>query len=99
MNRRLITGFIILLFSFPLVRAQSIDYESIKDSLNFGRFRTIQISGHGGGHLYSGQSLTSKLAGYGGITARYGWQSKDDEIWGPYGYPHLWSWLVCRFCG
>ena len=88
MNRRLITGLIILLFSFSLVNAQSIDYESIKDSLNFGRFRTIQITGHGGAHLYSGQTLNEQVAhGYGAINTKFAWQSKDPEVWGPYGYP------------
>lgn len=55
---------------------------------NQGRFRTVEFRGHTGGHMYGGQTLTAKLeSGYGALEVRYGWQSRDPEIWGKYGYP------------
>ena len=88
MSRRLITGLIFLLFSFPFINAQEINFEEVKDSVNYGRFRTLGIRGHTGGHLYSGQTLEDKVVnGYGALTARFAWQSRDEKIWGPYGYP------------
>lgn len=55
---------------------------------NQGRFRTLEIRGHSGGHMYGGETLTSKLeSGYGALEIRYAWQSRDEEIWGKYAYP------------
>ena len=82
---------ILLFFLLPglmSLQAQEIDFEKVKDSFNFGRFRTIQFQGHTGGHLYSGNSLQEKVvSGYGSLTFKFGWQSRDPEIWGKYGYP------------
>lgn len=78
---------ILALSTIYISYSQGIDFSKPRDVENSGRFRTLQISGHSGGHLYSGKTLTNKLAGYGGLTAKFGWQSRDEEIWGPYGYP------------
>lgn len=86
MKRSVFTSLLVICSAFTL-SAQQPNFDQIKDSLNFGRFQTLQISGHSGGHLYSGKTLTTKLGGYGAVTARFGWQSQDEEIWGPYGYP------------
>ena len=68
--------------------------------LNEGRYRTISISGHGGGHLYSGQTLEDEVvSGYGAITVKYAWQSKDEEVWGPYGFPSYGVGLYSGFLG
>lgn len=57
-------------------------------SENPGRFRTLEIRGHSGGHMYGGETLSSKLeSGYGALEVRFAWQSRDEEIWGKYGYP------------
>ena len=100
MKKRLITVLISFLFSYSFLHAQEIDFESIKDSLNFGRFRTIQFTGHSGGHLYSGQNLQEQVVnGYGSLTAKYAWQSKDPEVWGPYGYPSYGFGFYAGFVG
>lgn len=79
--------FLMLAMSTIYFGYSQVDFSKPGDEDNSGRFRILQISGHAGGHLYSGQTLTDKLAGYGGLTAKFGWQSQDEEIWGPYGYP------------
>ncbi len=66
-------------------------------SLNFsfgqsntdGRFRTIQISGHSGGHLYGGERLDEEtVSEYGAFELRYAWQNSNPESWASqYGYP------------
>ncbi len=57
-------------------------------SENQGRFRTLEIRAHTGSHMYGGESLTPKLeSGYGALEVRYSWQSRDQELWGKYGYP------------
>ncbi|UCE70017.1 MAG: acyloxyacyl hydrolase [Flavobacteriaceae bacterium] len=69
-------------------------------SENQGRYRTLEIRGHTGGHMYGGETLTSKLEnGYGGLEVRYAWQSRDDEIWGKYGYPSYGVGLYSGFLG
>ncbi|MDM9630295.1 acyloxyacyl hydrolase [Robiginitalea aurantiaca] len=58
------------------------------ESDNQGRFRTLEVRGHTGGHMYGGETLTSKLeSGYGALEVRFAWQSRDEDIWGKYGYP------------
>jgi hypothetical protein len=54
-----------------------------------GRFRTIQLSGHSGAHLYGGEGLDEEtLAGYGAFEVRYAWQNSNTESWASqYGYP------------
>lgn len=78
---------ILTIASLFICNGQDAPKEDAQEQLNEGRFRILQISGHTGGHLYTGQTLTNKLSGYGGLTGRFGWQSKDEEIWGPYGFP------------
>lgn len=47
-----------------------------------GRFRYLEIKGHTGGHLYTGNSLEEALEnGYGAMEIRYGWQSSDPDHW------------------
>jgi hypothetical protein len=54
-----------------------------------GRFRTIQLSGHSGAHLYGGDGLDEdQLAGYGALELRYAWQNSNPDSWASqYGYP------------
>lgn len=54
-----------------------------------GRFRFVDVKGHTGTHLYSGQSLDDLLVnGYGAVEIRYGWQTKGvHEYEKAYGYP------------
>ena len=67
---------------------------------NQGRFRTLEVRGHSGGHMYGGETLTSKLeSGYGALEVRYAWQSRDEEIWGKYGYPSYGVGLYAGFLG
>ncbi len=66
-------------------------------SLNFsygqsntdGRFRTIQLSGHSGAHLYGGEGLDEEtVSKYGAFELRYAWQNSNPESWASqYGYP------------
>ncbi len=67
---------------------KSISYEEIKDVKNYGRFRYIEVKGHTGYHLYTGELLNDEVSeGYGSIELRYGWQQKDPEHWtSRYGY-------------
>ena len=71
------------------LNAQEPLYRKVGNSdENQGRFRNIELKGHTGTHLYSGNTLTTKLSsGYGALEFRYAWQSRDDEVWGKYGYP------------
>lgn len=54
-----------------------------------GRFRTIQISGHSGGHLYGGETLDEEtISTYGAMEIRYAWQNSNPDSWASqYGYP------------
>ncbi|MGB5238214.1 MAG: hypothetical protein WBM43_10400 [Flavobacteriaceae bacterium] len=63
--KKLYLFLILMLGAFYLSFSQGVDFSKTGNQENSERFRTLQISGHGGGHLYSGQSLTSKLEGYG----------------------------------
>ncbi|WP_132435418.1 acyloxyacyl hydrolase [Natronoflexus pectinivorans] len=45
-------------------------------------FRFLEIRGHSGNHLYTGESLSEALSnGYGALQVRYGWQSSNPEGW------------------
>ena len=67
---------------------------------NEGRFRTVEVRYHAGGHLYSGETLNSKVeSGYGALEARFAWQSKDPEIWGKFGYPSYGIGVYSGFIG
>lgn len=81
--------------------AQNPLYTRVNDPTeNQGRFRTLEIRGHTGGHMYGGETLTSKLeSGYGALEVRYAWQSRDEEIWGKYGYPSYGVGLYSGFLG
>ncbi len=76
------------LLSGLLCSQEQINYKDAEGQVNFGRYRTLEVRGHTGGHLYSGETLDDKVdAGYGALEIRFAWQSKDEEIWGLYGYP------------
>lgn len=66
-----------------------------------GRFRTIQISGHSGAHLYGGDGLDENtLSGYGAIELRYAWQNSNPDSWAShYGYPSYGIGLYSGFIG
>lgn len=45
-------------------------------------FRHLEIRGHTGNHLYTGEELKEVLSnGYGSVEVRYGWQSANPEGW------------------
>lgn len=49
---------------------------------NYGKFNILQITGHTGSHLYTGQGLEGFLDnGYAGVEIRLGWQSTGKEWW------------------
>lgn len=81
---------ILLIFSLSPLLAQknSISFEEVKDIENYGRFRYLEVKGHTGYHLYTGELLNESVNnGYGALEFRYGWQSKDPEKWpSRYGY-------------
>ncbi len=82
--------FTVFILCFPLVVAgqNPLYTRSGEPTENAGRYRTLEIRGHSGGHMYGGETLTSKLeSGYGALEVRFAWQSRDEEIWGKYGYP------------
>ncbi|MGI9532941.1 acyloxyacyl hydrolase, partial [Lutimonas sp.] len=59
-----------------------ISFDDVKDEENYGRFRYIELKGHSGYHLYTGEVLDDALNdGYGAAELRFGWQSKDPEHW------------------
>ena len=72
-----------------LAQKKSIDFDEVKDIPNFGRFRTIEVKGHTGYHLYNGTTLDETVdGGYGAVEARYGWQAADSTMWhAETGYP------------
>lgn len=99
MRKLLLTVFVLVLpwcvFGQDPLYTRSADPEE-----NQGRFRTLEIRGHSGGHMYGGETLTSKLeSGYGALEVRYAWQSRDDEVWGRYGYPSYGVGLYSGFLG
>ncbi len=53
------------------------------------KFMFVELRGHSGVHLYTGEALNEALDnGYGAIEVRLGWQTSGDEDWhGAYGYP------------
>ena len=99
MKKLIITVFI--LYSPLVAIGQNPLYTRSGDPVeNQGRFRTLEIRGHTGGHMYGGETLTSKLEdGYGGLEVRFAWQSRDEEIWGKYGYPSYGVGLYSGFLG
>ena len=72
-----------------LAQKKVIDFDAVKEIPNYGRFRTLEIKGHTGYHLYNGTTLDETVdGGYGAIEARYGWQSTDSTSWqAETGYP------------
>lgn len=80
----------VYLFTVMAIHGQknSISFDSIKDDLNYGRFRYVEVKGHTGYHLYAGELLNDVVSdGYGSVEIRYGWQPKDPEHWtSRYGY-------------
>lgn len=85
--------FILILVLIPFLGQAQKDQE--------GRFRTIQISGHTGGHFYGGDGLDEKsLAGYGAIELRLAWQNSNPDSWASqYGYPSYGVGLYSGFIG
>ena len=59
-----------------------VKYEDVKDDKNYGKFRYIEVIGHSGMHIYSGETLADAISsGYGSFEARYGWQPSDPDHW------------------
>lgn len=53
-----------------------------QERISHRQFRFLEIKGHSGNHLYTGESLKEALkSGYGAIEARYGWQSNNSNSW------------------
>lgn len=54
-----------------------------------GRYRTIQLSGHSGAHLYGGETLDDEtISSYGALEVKFAWQNSNPEGWASqYGYP------------
>lgn len=79
----------------------SIDYQSVKDQENYGRFRVIEVRGHTGMHLYGGEGLDDELdSGYGAFEVRYGWQTDESDQWAAYyGYPSFGFGFYSGFVG
>ncbi len=83
-----------------LTNAQNLNSDKKEQSENKGRFRTIEINGHSGAHLYSGTGLETKVtSGYGAIEARFSWQSEDKEAWETLGYPRYGIGVYAGFIG
>ncbi|MDG5800689.1 acyloxyacyl hydrolase [Marinilabiliaceae bacterium ANBcel2] len=62
---------------------------SAQQDFSHSDFRFIEIRGHTGSHLYTGDELSEVLGnGYGALQVRYGWQSNNPESWqSSYLYP------------
>jgi len=85
--------FLLALISFINVyqtygQKKTISFEEVKDEKNYGRFRYIEVKGHTGYHLYTGELLNDAIEdGYGSLVIRFGWQKKDPDHWtSRYGY-------------
>ncbi len=89
MSKGFFLGFM-LLFTVSTIQGQkkSISFDDVKDEVNYGRFRYIEVKGHTGFNLYSGELLAETVSnGYGAVEFRYGWQLADAEHWtSRYGY-------------
>lgn len=49
---------------------------------SFRQYRFLEIKGHTGNHLYTGETLKDALSnGYGAIEVRYGWHSNNPDGW------------------
>lgn len=47
-----------------------------------GRFRTIQISGHSGAHIYGGETLDEEtISSYVALEFKYAWQNSNPDSW------------------
>lgn len=75
--------FLTLILSLNISFSQEkLTFENVKDDKNYGRFRYIDVKGHSGVHLYTGETLGDAISsGYGSFEVRYGWQSGDPENW------------------
>lgn len=70
---------------FVLSQNDTLIIDNEKDKINIGRFRYVDLKGHTGFHLYSGQSLNDLLGlGYVSFEARYGWQPNNTKHWSNY---------------
>lgn len=71
------------------VLAQESTQKKKNGHIKRNNFRTIEVRGQSGAHIYGGESLTDAVsAGYGAFEVRYGWQSNDTTKWNKYyGYP------------
>ncbi len=77
-NFKIINSGIIALLSLSVLCSEI--YSQRKST--FRQFRFLEIKGHSGSHLYTGESLKGALSdGYGAIEARYGWQSNNPDSW------------------
>lgn len=74
---------LILFYSLNLFsQEEKLDFEQIKKTENYGRFRYIEVKGKSGVHLYTGESLGDAVEkGYGSFEIRFGWQPSDPDHW------------------
>lgn len=79
---------LVLIGQYTAAQKDSIPYQDVKNEANFGRFRFVEIKGHSGIHIYTGNRLNQEIeSGYGAVEVRLGWQpSKEDNWSNPYGF-------------
>ena len=53
-----------------------------QEQASFRDFRLLEVKGHAGSHIYTGESLEEALEnGYRSVEVRYGWQSCNPDSW------------------
>jgi len=63
-------------------QVEKLDYEEVKNTENYGRFKYIEVKGKSGSHMYTGESLGDAIEkGYGSFEIRFGWQPSDPDHW------------------
>lgn len=63
-------------------QGEKLDYEEVKNTENYGRFKYIEVKGKSGSHMYTGESLGDAIEkGYGSFEIRFGWQPSDPDHW------------------
>ena len=59
--------------NYTFSQKKAISFDEVKDEENYGRFKFIEVRGHTGYHLYTGELLDDALNdGYGAVEFRYG---------------------------
>ncbi len=80
--RYLIAFFTLLLTTVTFSQEEKLEFDQVKEIENYGRFRYVEVKGHTGAHMYTGQSLGEAVeTGYGSFEVRFGWQQTDPDHW------------------